>query len=245
MGTCEVSIRLGKATPPNRFLQPRYSAMIRFKLKLLSEPIKNSHFPTLKCYLLYAFNLKPRILAMKSKNKSVKRRMPYDFEMECKTMTVSKKPNLEIGNTFRHPSSTDVGRCGSGFPLNMHIVGEDIVISSSNDCHIDNDSSTEPIHTSCMTNNARTEATELLSDSCSQVQLNKTKSEVTFSGKQNPFAKGKNLMNTQLSHLQMFFRKKTMQLAVNNQRKCTAGKISEPESIFYAEKKQEVAIGAE
>ncbi|GJT69341.1 probable plastidic glucose transporter 3 [Tanacetum coccineum] len=112
--------------------------------------------------------------------------MHYDFEMECKTMVVSKKPNLEIGNTFCHPSSTDVGRCGSGFPLNMHIVGEDIVISS------------------CMTNNARAEATKLLSDSCSQVQLNKTKSEVTFSGKQNPFAKGKNLMNTQVTHCDTF-----------------------------------------
>ncbi|GKD38572.1 hypothetical protein Tco_1258779 [Tanacetum coccineum] len=143
MGTCEVSIRLGKATPPNRFLQPRYAAMIRFKLKLLSEPIKNSH----------AFNLKPRILAMKSKNKSVKRRMPYDFEME--------------------------------------LVGDDIVISSSDDCHIDNDSSTQPIHTSCMTNNARTEATELHSDSRSQVQLNKTKSQVTFGGKQILLQKGR------------------------------------------------------
>nr|GEZ22334.1 hypothetical protein [Tanacetum cinerariifolium] len=80
----------------------------------------NQKLPTIKCYLLYAFNLKPRVLAMKRKNKSVKRRMPYDFEMECKTMAVSKNPNLEIGNSFHHPSSTDVGRCGPGFPLNMH-----------------------------------------------------------------------------------------------------------------------------
>nr|GEV80020.1 MLO-like protein 10 [Tanacetum cinerariifolium] len=53
-----------------------------------------------------------------------KGRMPYDFEMECKTMAVSKKPNLEIGNSFRHSSSTDVGRCSSGFPLNMHSMHE-------------------------------------------------------------------------------------------------------------------------
>ncbi|GKC85188.1 hypothetical protein Tco_1140905 [Tanacetum coccineum] len=43
MGTCQVSIRLGKATPRHRFLQPRYAAMIRFKLKPLSEPIGNAH----------------------------------------------------------------------------------------------------------------------------------------------------------------------------------------------------------
>ncbi|GKB52688.1 hypothetical protein Tco_0903441 [Tanacetum coccineum] len=150
--------------------------------------------------------------------------MPYDFEMKCKTTPIYKKPNLEIGTNICHPSCTDVGSCGSALPFDMYSmhesssskhmdvmvnqspfaykqtqitgnvtsyvacatgcstdIGKDIGISSFDDC---------------MTNVGQTEATQLASGSYGQVQLNKRKRQVTFGGKQTPFAEGKNLINT-------------------------------------------------
>ncbi|GJV17586.1 hypothetical protein Tco_1362909 [Tanacetum coccineum] len=67
----------------------------------------------------------------------------------------------------------------------------------------------------CMTNVGQTEATQLASGSYGQVQLNKRKRQVTFGGKQTPFAEGKNLINTHVTHSN------------------TSGKISEPASVVY------------
>ncbi|GKA43512.1 hypothetical protein Tco_0736236 [Tanacetum coccineum] len=50
--------------------------------------------------------------------------MPYDFEMECKPMAVSKRPTLEIGNNFCNCSCTDVGSCDSTLAPNTHAMHE-------------------------------------------------------------------------------------------------------------------------
>ncbi|GJZ97135.1 acyltransferase-like protein, chloroplastic, partial [Tanacetum coccineum] len=62
----------------------------------------------------------PRILAMKTKNRSIKRKLPYDSEVECSITRVSKKQNFDPSDMFAHDSGTNVDNRGSKIPLNMH-----------------------------------------------------------------------------------------------------------------------------
>ncbi|GKD20178.1 hypothetical protein Tco_1221881, partial [Tanacetum coccineum] len=57
---------------------------------------------------------------MKTKNRSVKRKLPYDSEVECSTTGVSKKQNFDPFDMFAHDSGTNVDNRGSKIPLNMH-----------------------------------------------------------------------------------------------------------------------------
>nr|GFA73486.1 hypothetical protein [Tanacetum cinerariifolium]GFA73518.1 hypothetical protein [Tanacetum cinerariifolium] len=62
------------------------------------------------------------ILAMKTKNRPVKRKSPYDSDLECNTMGVSKKQHSEILDMFPHVPIIDDRTCGSKLPLNIHCL---------------------------------------------------------------------------------------------------------------------------
>ncbi|GKA65913.1 Myb/SANT-like domain-containing protein [Tanacetum coccineum] len=64
---------------------------------------------------------------------------------------------------------------------------------------IHNGCSTQPRHTSCMTNIVSTEARELHCHIPEQVQLNKRNSQFTLGGRQNAFAERKNLINNHVT----------------------------------------------
>ncbi|GJX00255.1 alpha/beta hydrolase fold protein, partial [Tanacetum coccineum] len=53
-------------------------------------------------------------------NMSVKRKLPYDSEIECSITGVSKKQNFDPSGTFAHDSGTNVDNRGLKIPLNMH-----------------------------------------------------------------------------------------------------------------------------
>nr|GFA26523.1 hypothetical protein [Tanacetum cinerariifolium] len=56
---------------------------------------------------------------MKTRNRFVNRKLPYDSEIECSTTGNPKKQKLDPSDMFTHNSSTNVDNCGLKILLNM------------------------------------------------------------------------------------------------------------------------------
>ncbi|GJU72073.1 zinc finger BED domain-containing protein RICESLEEPER 2 [Tanacetum coccineum] len=85
---------------------------------------KESMFPVLSRMAMDIISVQATSVASESAfstsgRVSVKRKLPYDSEIECSTTGVSKKQNFDPSDMFAHNSGTNVDNRGLKIPLNM------------------------------------------------------------------------------------------------------------------------------